>query len=187
MESPDSRDSADAAQTPDDTAANTTAMDDSAPPRRQIAVAPLIFGATILAVLVRGMTSVMTRVIAWPLFGTLVTFLYQTPVFRYGAALEILLSIVLIFVGLLSGFRARRDPAGRYQQILRLGWFLVIDVILYLASIVAAVALFARGGVNPQLWGLGVYILLGNIALLWLGLRIIGVGRSLKPPPAEKD
>ena len=69
MESPDSRDSADAAQTPDDTAANTTAMDDSAPPRRQIAVAPLIFGATILAVLVRGMTSVMTRVIAWPLFG----------------------------------------------------------------------------------------------------------------------
>ncbi len=162
-------------------------IDGTGRPPRQVSVATLIIGAVVLAALIRGMSAVMTQFLAWPLFGVLPTALYPSQGFRIAVAFDLFLSAVAVAAGLLVGFKARRDPELWWRGIQRTGRILMIDVGVYMLSLLVAIAALAEGAGTAGLWLLLVYIAAGNAVLFWLGLRISRAGRSLRPPPPEED
>jgi hypothetical protein len=162
-------------------------VENTAVPEAERAAGQLITGTVVLAALIRGLSAVLTGFLVWPLLGMVVTALYGTRGFVFGVAMDLLLSGAGLFAGLYIGFRARRDAEGWHRGIRRFGWFLGLDVLLYLLSVLVALIAFGGGKLGAQAWGIAAYIVLGNAVLLWLALKIIRYGRALTPPPVEQD
>jgi hypothetical protein len=156
-------------------------VDADAPPM------PPVIGTTLLTALVRIVTSLATLLIVWPMLGVLVTLLFRdhSEYLAAGVALELVLTSGFVVAGVVIGLRMKKDPQRWYRAAVQFGWFIAVDVVIYLAGVLGAAAVvYGTAGISRN-WTLYLAVTSGNVALLWLAVGVIRRARAFAPPPSD--
>jgi hypothetical protein len=148
-----------------------------------VAVAkPPVLAAVVLFVALRGVTTLATLLVLWPLLGIAATLVFGTSFFAAAVSAELLFTAIFVVTSAVVAARVRRDPVRWQRAAVQVGWVLLADVVLYLGGVLAV----AAAGSNLVSWTVLPSIIAGNLVLLWLAVRIVRRARALAPPPEDE-
>ncbi|HET9516583.1 MAG TPA: hypothetical protein VFO77_02530 [Actinoplanes sp.] len=148
----------------------------------EAATARLLFIGTAAAVVVRGLTWMLSGLTFGPILGLIDWWISSSGIMAV-LVLQAVVTALSPPVALWCAVGLRNDP-GRFRRLARiLSWVFAVDVVVYVVPIVLMVVQYPATSLSR--WLLFAFAIIGNAALGWLAVVIARRVRPLRAAPAE--